>query len=1497
MAEQGVGNAHPYHSTIQKVYVAYYGRPADPGGLAYWAERLEQASGNLNEIIEAFANSAESEALFAAATHAERVTAIYQQLFNRDPDPGGLNFYTLQLQSGQMSQASIMLDVLNGAQNQDLQIVDNKLAAAQAFTSCLEEEGASQRYAGETAAEQVRNWLSSVDHTEDSLTQTNAQLTEMVQVIGEVPTLTATSITVAEDAGSVNIEVTRSGFIYQESSLAFATTNGSAAASQDYVANNGTLTFAAGQNSATITLNVLDDALVEGNEHFDLLFSTPVNATLAQSQISITLTDDDQPQFDSDTLNPTVNEDTTLNDTVSISNLGAGIGATFSLTTPSSNGSVSLNADGSYQYIPNANFHGDDSFQASVTTDAGTNETVTVSISVAAINDAPAFSVESLLLETLRDTAVNGNVSASDIDEDTLSYSVANMPGNGTVSIDGMGNYSYTPDANFSGDDSFSLQVSDGHSGTDSVTVSVNVIDTASLFQIEDLTIDEDQSSATVNITRSGFLSQTASLDYATSNGSATGGADFLASNGSVNFAAQQTTASITIDLTNDNLLEGDESFNLLFNNPVNASLAKSQISITINDDDQPQFDSDSLNPTVNEDATLNGSILINNLGSGIGALFSLTSQASNGMVSLNGNGSYQYTPNANYHGSDSFQANVTTDAGTTDAITVNITVSPVNDAPVFSVESLSLQTLQDTTLDGNASAGDIDEDNLSYSVGTQPNNGSVSIDAMGNYSYTPDNNFSGDDSFSLQVSDGNSGTDSVTVSVNVVDTSSFFQIDDLVVNESESTATVNVSRSGFLSQLASLNYATSNDSATSGADFQASNGTVNFAEEQTTASITLDLTDDTLLEGEESFNLLFSNPINATLSQSQISITITDNDQPQFNSDSLNPQVNEDATLNDSILIDNLAPGIGAMFTLTTQAGNGSVSLNADGSYQYMPNANFNGSDSFQATATTDTGSQDDLTINITVNPVNDAPTFAEDSLAIETQENAAVMGAVTATDIDEDTLTYSLSQDASNGSTELNSNGHYTYTPNNGFSGNDTFTIRVDDGAQGHDEIIVTVTVLDSQAQAAAFNRIESGVDTSAMLMSGDTPIISLESDDYWSSNNLSYSFNQSIPADYHDVEDLSLTGWRPISDAAESAAMDIFAAIAAFADLTFTEDLSGNGEFRFNAISLSGTNNSGFAYYPSDHSPIGGDIFLDADDMVSDIYRPGTQTHHTLVHELGHALGLKHPFDTPNKLSTALDTYDYTQMSYTEARNLLVEITFDASRNAISADYEWEAVPGVYGILDIAALQAIYGSNLNSATEDNSYSLIHDDHAYLTIWDGGGEDTIDLAASTGTNNIDLRSGQHSSVDVKTIDDQIAETLDWLDQQNAPDFSAWVNTAFQNHADSLYTGENALSIAYGVWIENVITGSNNDIVRDNAVNNTIQTGAGDDLIRLFDGGFDNVNGGIGTDTVELNHNSADVEVTDLGNGAYLLLGNDFAAEVVGIERIAFSDSDLMLV
>ncbi|QTR44950.1 hypothetical protein J9253_13115 [Thiothrix litoralis] len=189
-----------YFNQVQDIYIAYYGRPADPEGLAYWAARLDGANGNLNEIISAFGNSDEATALYGSESVASRIDKIYMQLFGRPAEAEGLAFYEGEIAAGRKTTESAMLDILNGAQNDDLAVLQNKQAVASAFTAHLNETRESNAYAGNAAANTVRDFMSDV--RKDNLKDKQLNIDPVIETLvggNPAPTPTSVSLTTGTD--------------------------------------------------------------------------------------------------------------------------------------------------------------------------------------------------------------------------------------------------------------------------------------------------------------------------------------------------------------------------------------------------------------------------------------------------------------------------------------------------------------------------------------------------------------------------------------------------------------------------------------------------------------------------------------------------------------------------------------------------------------------------------------------------------------------------------------------------------------------------------------------------------------------------------------------------------------------------------------------------------------------------------------------------------------------------------------------------------------------------------------------------------------------------------------------------------------------------------------------------------------------------------------------------------------------------------------------------
>mgnify|MGYP000709865724 CR=1 FL=1 len=161
----------------QQMFVAYYGRPGDPGGLNYWAGQFDESS-NLDAVLFAFGDSQEYRDGFGALSSEQLVNGLFLQMFNRDSDPGGLAFYVGRLESGEATLASIAKQIADGSVDNDLSTLDNKITVANGFSSRVEEENINYVGSDIPAAQDL---ISSVTSAADAITQGAAAVADWVQ--------------------------------------------------------------------------------------------------------------------------------------------------------------------------------------------------------------------------------------------------------------------------------------------------------------------------------------------------------------------------------------------------------------------------------------------------------------------------------------------------------------------------------------------------------------------------------------------------------------------------------------------------------------------------------------------------------------------------------------------------------------------------------------------------------------------------------------------------------------------------------------------------------------------------------------------------------------------------------------------------------------------------------------------------------------------------------------------------------------------------------------------------------------------------------------------------------------------------------------------------------------------------------------------------------------------------------------------------------------------
>ena len=431
----------------------------------------------------------------------------------------------------------------------------------------------------------------------------------------------------------------------------------------------------------------------------------------------------------------------------------------------------------------------------------------------------------------------------------------------------------------------------------------------------------------------------------------------------------------------------------------------------------------------------------------------------------------------------------------------------------------------------------------------------------------------------------------------------------------------------------------------------------------------------------------------------------------------------------------------------------------------------------------------------------------------------------------------------------------------------------------------------------------------DIDSLPSANDSLVRTVASSFMWQKTALTYGFNQTVPSQYYSDPEVtsalaeygtSLAKWDKLNAGEMAVARLAISRLSELTPLSFSETSNNGGDIRFNVVEIPGPV-GGFAYMRANGGSTAaeGDVFLDSEMRSQYTFAAGDQGYMTVWHELGHAMGLNHPFDGTYTLSKSLDNWANSIMSYTPSKSLV--LNFTSVGNQVNVRAAYNASPADFTLLDVAALQAMYGANTDYATGDNTYSVDAVNKKTLTIWDAGGNDTIDASTATGQSIIDMRPGQLASIDIQTIAMQAAATKAAYAAQGLTGswVTDWVDSVYAtpDYASKLYTGENNLVSTYGTIIENVKTGAGNDTVKDNAVNNTITTGSGDDAIYLGRGGFDTVNGGSGTDTVYLEVLKADVQTGKLDNGNFLLVGSGFAAELIGVEQIRYGNGEIFTV
>jgi VCBS repeat-containing protein len=367
------------------------------------------------------------------------------------------------------------------------------------------------------------------------------------------------------------------------------------------------------------------------------------------------------------------------------------------------------------------------------------------------------------------------------------------------------------------------------------------------------------------------------------------------------------------------------------------------------------------------------------------------------GTLALAANGSFTYTPNADFNGTDTFTYRANDGTANSADTTVTITVTGENDAPTAVNDSYTTgdnTTLTTTTTNGVlANDTDPEGNTLTASLVTNVSSGTLTLNPNGTFTYTPANGFTGNVTFTYRANDGTANSNTATVTINVTDAN---QAPVAVANA-------------------------------------------------------------------------YSTNENTTLTVAQANGVLA----------------NDTDADNDTLTAE-----------LVSNVSSGTLNLASNGSFSYVPANGFSGNVSFTYRANDGTTTSNTVTVTITVNSSNQAPVAVANSYT--TNENSPLTvnqanGVLTNdTDADGDTLTAQLVSNVTSGTLNLASNGSFTYTPATNFSGSVSFTYRANDGTTTSNTVTVTITVNDLPANSL-FGEVVTGSYTQSGLLGDRMDLVS--------------------------------------------------------------------------------------------------------------------------------------------------------------------------------------------------------------------------------------------------------------------------------------------------------------------------------------------------------------------------------------------------------------------
>ncbi|WP_337167023.1 tandem-95 repeat protein [Vibrio parahaemolyticus] len=757
-----------------------------------------------------------------------------------------------------------------------------------------------------------------------------------------------------------------------------------------------------------------------------------------------------------------------------------GDGKVVSLDTNNgpANGTVSVNPDGSVTYTPNDNYHGTDSFTYIVTS-GGVSESTTVSVDVTPVNDAPVAKGDTAITD--EDTPVTIDVlpNDTDIDGDKLSIQSASVPeAQGKVEIVD-GKLVFTPAENFNGDAEITYTVTDG-ALTDQakVTVTVNPVDDAPTIKVDAVeSITEDAVSTDTVVATLEVADTDTPEDQLTVSLENNSNGYFVL----VGDEVKLTQAGVDA-VNNDELNLKDLAISASVSDGVNPTASDSDSLIVNRVNDAPTVENAIADQVLSEDFDAY-TIDLNEVFKDSDSSLEFSVSGNNSIQISIVNGVATITPTADWNGKETITFTAKDPSGESVNQTVDFTVAPVVD-----IEADSADVVEDAPTIINVLGNDTFESTdkvVSLDAENGPKNGTVIVNNDGTVTYTPDDNYVGEDIFTYIVTSGGV-SESTTVSVDVTpENDAPVAKDDTAITDEDTPVTIDV---------------LPNDTDVDGDKLSIQSTTVPEAQGK------VEIVDGKLVfTPAENFNghaeITYTVTDGALTDQATVKVTVNAvNDTPVVESNIADQALAEDFTpytidLNTAFSdVDN----VDGELTFSV-SGNSNIQVEiVNGVATITPTADWNGKETITFTAKDSSGESVSQTVNFTVTPVADI--VADKTTVVEdTPTIIKVLGNDTF-EGDDKVVSLDAENGPKNGTVIVNNDGTVTYTPDDNYVGKDTFTYVVTSGGVSESATVtVNVTPVNDKPESEDFTHVADDQLTHVVFDTDTKPLGSGDSKDH--------------------------------------------------------------------------------------------------------------------------------------------------------------------------------------------------------------------------------------------------------------------------------------------------------------------------------------------------------------------------------------------------------------